>query len=729
MTLAAPAARPATPYPIAPGFAATARSILAAAALILPDLERGRAIDARALRCAMETAFGGSDADGAWDWKAAYDACEAAQVLFLRKYGGTILRKSGSTVAALAMIEKVAALLPTHTRRSETSQAFQQFSTPAGLGFVATIAAAIRPGDLVLEPSAGTGLLAVQAETRGAGLVLNELAEIRAEMLAGLFGECPVTRHDAAHIHDYLRADIVPSVVVMNPPFSAVAHVDRTMKDAALRHIGSALARLAEGGRLVAITGSSCAPDNPAWADSFAQLQERGRVLFSAAIDGRVYAKHGTTIDTRLTVIERVPASDPRHFPASPGVAPDTATLLGWVQDHVPPRGSGPDTPPPAMPVAVPVAMRAMSAKPAARRQARPAPRAPIVLPEAAELAYDSIDWTPAEAGRLTDAIYEPYALQSLRIDGAKPHPTPLVQSAAMASVPPPKPSYRPMLPANLVADSILSDAQLESVILAGEAHSGHLAGAWTVDDSWDVVTAAPDDAEKAVRFRRGWFLGDGTGAGKGRQVAGIILDNWLKGRRRAVWVSRSETLHQDAMRDWEALGQERLLVTPLSRFRQGTAIALDEGVLFATYATLRSQERGEKASRVQQIVDWLGADFDGVIVFDEAARDGECGRQHQRARRAGALATGPRGASAPARASASPRRLCVRHRRDHRAEPRLCPAARPVGRRGLPLRHPGRVRRGDRGRGRRGDGGSRPRLAGARPLRRALALLRGRRI
>jgi hypothetical protein len=36
----------------------------------------------------------------------------------------------------------------------------------------------------------------------------------------------------------------------------------------------------------------------------------------------------------------------------------------------------------------------------------------------------------------------------------------------------------------------------------------------------------APDDAQNAVRFRRGWMLGDGTGAGKGRQVAGIILDN-----------------------------------------------------------------------------------------------------------------------------------------------------------------------------------------------------------
>jgi len=80
-----------------------------------------------------------------------------------------------------------------------------------------------------------------------------------------------------------------------------------------------------------------------------------------------------------------------------------------------------------------------------------------------------------------------------------------------------------------------------------------------------------------------------------------------LKGRRRAVWISRSDTLLHDAMRDWQALGQERLQVTPLSRFRQGAPIRLDEGILFTTYATLRSQERGEKVSRVKQIVRLVG--------------------------------------------------------------------------------------------------------------------------
>src|SRR3546814_2663443 len=96
-----------------------------------------------------------------------------------------------------------------------------------------------------------------------------------------------------------------------------------------------------------------------------------------------------------------------------------------------------------------------------------------------------------------------------------------------------------------------------------------------------------------------------------------MILDNWLKGRRRAVWISKSDKLLEDAQRDWRALGQEPLLVTPLARFRQGTPIRLDQGIVFTTYATLRSDARENRVSRVPQIVDWLGTDFDGVIVFD----------------------------------------------------------------------------------------------------------------
>ena len=145
-----------------------ADALFETARALLPVLAAGRPLDKNALRDAMTGATGATDAEGAWVWKDAYEAAEAAVVLFLKRYGRAMRQRAGAgadgPAAMLAMLERLAALEPSHTRRSYTQVRLQQFSTPLGIAYAAVRAAALRAGDVVLEPSAGTGMLAVMAQ-------------------------------------------------------------------------------------------------------------------------------------------------------------------------------------------------------------------------------------------------------------------------------------------------------------------------------------------------------------------------------------------------------------------------------------------------------------------------------------------------------------------------------------------------------------------------------------
>jgi hypothetical protein len=567
--------------------------VLLAARTIAANLASGEPITRRQLHTLLTDHFGGTDADGRWSVRDAYIALELAQTEFLQATPQIDL--AASAADADRMFTSLESVLPTQTNRSDEQIEWQQFATPPRLGWLAARACALATGKLVLEPSAGTGILAVWAAKAGSRLALNEISPLRRDCLSALFPAARVTGHEAELIDELLDPAIIPSVVLMNPPYShgiERGHDSRTGS----RHLRSAWNRLASGGRLVAIM--------PEWFDCakfMAGLKGPISLRLNAAVE-RAFVRQGTGITTRLLVLDKVEGSkepvvirtnDFRRLADLVDALPDRASL-----DAVPEQSNLP--------------ARAPFRLVAAPRRPLPTP-ARLTPPASAigSLTYQSLE-TPAPLAPQV-GHYLPYRPSRIVIDGAAEHPTPLVESVAMGSIAAPMPEAVPQLPDGLVAKGLLSAAQAETLIYAASAHARDLPGRFEPEDKGCSLKASAE----GQTYRQGYFLGDGTGAGKGRQVASVILDRWVRGERRHIWISKNEALLEDARRDWAALGGLPIDIQPLASWKLGTPIAMRDGILFVTYPTLRSGRND--ATRLDQILVWAGDDFDGVIVFDEA--------------------------------------------------------------------------------------------------------------
>lgn len=268
---------------------------ITAAKAICAVLRHGDGMDRPGLLRAMESSYGSTAADGHWSLRDAYDVLELAQVLHLAK-----LDLPQEPAECLAALTALTASLPTHTVRSEEQIALQQFSTPAAIAYLAALAVRITTADTVLEPSAGTGLLAVFAARAGAKLVLNEIDPARASMLQAAFPTAPVSRYDGELIDDLLPLSIRPSAVLINPPFSRSIgrHADPL---AAFRHLRAALKRLDAGGRCAAILPDRVDTSSRAWA----KATDGCAITLHVELPANAYAKHGTSQIVKLIVLEK----------------------------------------------------------------------------------------------------------------------------------------------------------------------------------------------------------------------------------------------------------------------------------------------------------------------------------------------------------------------------------------------------------------------------------------
>ena len=637
-------------------------------------IKKGTAFNSSLLFELADKAYGGTMADGTYTVKDAYDAMELAVNKTLLSVAKNFNGDVNTAVRAVNKLQSILDKLPTQTKRTEEQTSFQQFSTPPNIAFLAAWAANINDSDVVLEPSAGIGGLAVFPKAWGADVVVNELSERRLAFLKNM-GFDRVFNENAEQINNVLPDDVKPSIVLMNPPFSSTAGRTATNKTSnAIRHVEQALKRLEDGGRLVAILGRGMANDTASFKSCWDSLRQEYDVRANISIDGSNYKKYGTSFDVQLAIIDKTgPQKGETLTGTYKNLTEIPAVLEGIRNDRIAVAGSLESGNGRGI-----VGLHESESDNGRNRGIRPVHDGKPANTELSSMAdrtgdtvssvtgqragvqkdnsrsiqpsTGSIDGrgignstsgisagmhdgtkgdgerpntvgherTPANGvkrkkTKSDNGVYADYEPAKLPIKGAKPHPTKLVESSAMASVPAPVATYTPNLPQELITSGALSSAQLENIVYAGQAHQQTL----------------PDGS------RKGYFIGDGTGVGKGREIAGIILDNFRQGRNKAVWVSVNPNMVIDATRDWTGLGQNKDDIMSLSKVKLGKPIAADSGILFASYNTLASSE-GEM-SRLQQIVDWLGKDFDGVIAFDEAHKmNNLMGKQGARGKTAG---------------------------------------------------------------------------------------------
>lgn len=231
-----------------------------------------------------------------------HEIAEAAlNLLIRRKYVSYLLAAENPGDIVSELLKPLASRLPTQTWRSREQMERQQFSTPAAVAYLLVYLLNLNGREEVLEPSAGTGNLAVWTSGGKIKTHTNDIDSRRRSLLEQI-GFAP-TSFNAEFINDFLPPDISPDCVLMNPPFSSSdGRTKNNSSKFGFRHVESALERLEKGGKFGVILGEAGGLDTKTGNDFWRKLSDRIEVKAVIKIDGREYARNGTTVDINLIV-------------------------------------------------------------------------------------------------------------------------------------------------------------------------------------------------------------------------------------------------------------------------------------------------------------------------------------------------------------------------------------------------------------------------------------------
>lgn len=236
----------------------------------------------------------------------------AINLHIVENYQQTSLKTASDSTEVLKDLADLEKSLPPQSWRAEEQIIFQQFSTPPRIAFL--MAKLLNPNqdELILEPSAGTGSLAVWLKIAGCRFHLNELSEVR-RILLELQG-FDATAVNAEFISDLLPDEIIPDGILMNPPFSANA--GRTKigdSNFGFRHITSALERLKPGGRLVALFGRDALLKTNKGLKFLNTLSENYDLKAVLNLPENAYYKYGTTLPMTVLCLAKNELGKPLH--------------------------------------------------------------------------------------------------------------------------------------------------------------------------------------------------------------------------------------------------------------------------------------------------------------------------------------------------------------------------------------------------------------------------------